>query len=447
MSEMCRNVCVWAIALASVAFSLVGKTRAQDFPRGSFPSFRVPTSDSGDAELTYRLDWTPKEVRWSLPLEGYGQSCPVVFERVIYTTSVDGPNKESLYLQSFDLDTGSQRWTKTFASSAPEPNTPMVSRAASTPLVDAQGVYAFFESGDLIKVSHEGEILWNRHLQKEFGPFVNRFGLSSTPCQIEDRLFVLLDHSGDSFLVGIDKATGATLFQTSRGKRAHSWTSPAILRLENQPFIVCSSVGTIDLYSTDGVLQCSHTQVGGNSVATPYDLGEGRFLISSLIRPADGPSEHALTSNLMARVVRKQDGLSIEVLWVAEEARGSFCSPVEHRGFVYFINPQGVLFCLNAKTGQQYYAKRTPAGACWATPLAVDDRLYLFGKEGVTSVVRIGEQFELLAEKNRTWEDAPAGGAQGDSPIRSGDTLYAGLPTRVGLLIRRGDRLFLVGLP
>ncbi|MFN7719805.1 MAG: hypothetical protein ACK5PD_00195, partial [Pirellulaceae bacterium] len=79
--------------------------------------------------------------------------------------------------------------------------------------------------------------------------------------------------------------------------------------------------------------------------------------------------------------------------------------------------------------------------------LAVDDRLYLFGKEGVTSVVRIGEQFELLAEKNRTWEDAPAGGAQGDSPIRSGDTLYAGLPTRVGLLIRRGDRLFLVGLP
>jgi len=444
---MCRIFGAWSIALASVAFSFVGKTWAQDFPRGSFPSFRVPTSDSGDAELKYRLDWTPKEVRWSLPLEGYGQSCPVVFERVIYTTSVDGPNKESLYLQSFDLDTGSQRWTKSFASSATEPNTPMVSRAASTPLVDAQGVYAFFESGDLIKVSHEGEVLWNRHLQKDFGPFLNRFGLSSTPCQIDDRLFVLLDHSGESFLVGIDKATGATLFQTNRGKRAHSWTSPAILRLENQPFIVCSSVGTIDLYSTDGVLQCSHTQVGGNSVATPYDLGEGRFLISSLIRPADGPSEYALTSNLMARVVRKQDALSIEVLWVAEEARGSFSSPVEHRGFVYFINPQGILFCLNAESGQQYYARRTPSGACWATPLPVDDRLYLFGKEGVTSVVRIGERFELLAEQNRTWEDAPAVGSQGDSPIGLSDTLYAGVPTRVGLLIRRGDRLFLVGLP
>jgi hypothetical protein len=353
-----------------------------------------------------------------------------------------------LIIECLGLSEGNRIWEHRAESSFPSENTPMISRAAPTPIADKSGVYFFFESGDLIKLDHQGSLLWRRSLQKDYGDFVNKFGLSSTPCQTEDHLFILLDHSGKSFLVGLDKATGKTAVEVDRGIRAHSWSSPGILHLEGVPLIVCSSVGSIDVYSTQGKLLCNYTKVGGNSVATPYDLGDGRFLVSSLVRPADGPSENALVSNLMGRIVKSSDGYTINVEWIADEARGSFCSPVEHNGFAYFINPQGVLFCLDAKTGKQHYAKRTPSGACWATPFPVGDRLYLFGKDGITSVIRIGEEFQLLSEGNRTWaddqQDSPKGEAE--SPMRrSGPTLYAGAPTSIGFLIRRGDALYLVG--
>jgi hypothetical protein len=303
-------------------------------------------------------------------------------------------------------------------------------------------------------LDHAGKLVWKRSLQTDHGAFVNKFGLSATPAQTADRLFVLLDHSGDSSLVGIDKASGTTAFVSDRGKRAHSWASPAIIRVGQEPLVVCSSVGSIDAYSATGELLCSYTKVGGNSVATPYDLGDGEFLVSSLVRPADGPSENALVSNLLAKVVNRGDDYAIEVKWVAEEARGSFSSPVKQNGFVYFINPQGILFCLDAQSGKQHYAKRTPSGACWATPFPVGDRLYLFGKDGTTSVIRVGESFEIISEGNRAWpadadvenDDQPPAARPGAGPA-SGPTLYAAVPTSDGFLIRRGDRLYRIAPP
>lgn len=43
----------------------------------------------------------------------------------------------------------------------------MMSRAAPTPVVDEKAIYAFFESGDLIALSHSGETLWKTSLASE----------------------------------------------------------------------------------------------------------------------------------------------------------------------------------------------------------------------------------------------------------------------------------------
>lgn len=423
-------------------------TAAADPAPRVFPCLKpLPGFESDDAGR-FPINWSPEQVQWSTSLAGYGQSCPVLWENAVYVTSVLGPKKENLIVECLDLQSGKKSWEHRMESSFSAENSPMISRAAPTPVVDNSGVYIFFESGDLIKLTHAGAVRWKRSLQKDYGEFVNKFGLSSTPCQTQDRLFVLLDHSGKSFLVGIDKTTGKTLFESERGLRAHSWSSPAVINFDGESLIVCSSVGSIDAYRTNGELVCSYTKVGGNSVATPYDLGAGRFLVSSLVRPADGPSENALVSNLLCRIIKSHGGYEFRVDWIADEARGSFCSPVEHHGFVYFINPQGVLFCLDAQTGQQYYAKRTPSGACWSTPFPVGDHLYLFGKDGVTSVVQIGKEFHLLNKGNRTWieEDEEQQTPPQNPPSRpSAPTLYAGIPVPNGFLIRRGDTVYFIG--
>ena len=91
------------------------------------------------------------------------------------------------------------------------------------------------------------------------------------------------------------------------------------------------------------------------------------------------------------------------------------------------------------ETGKQQYAKRTQ-GSVWATPLATRDRLYLFGTNGTTTIVKSGATFKTLAE-NQLWStESQAAGGPG-----SGATLYAAAAAGSQLILRRGDVLYCVG--
>ncbi|MHC4879941.1 MAG: outer membrane protein assembly factor BamB family protein [Planctomycetota bacterium] len=91
------------------------------------------------------------------------------------------------------------------------------------------------------------------------------------------------------------------------------------------------------------------------------------------------------------------------VLWQSKKAVCDYASPLTHRGHVYYINKVGVLYCLDAATGEQQYAHRF-GHPCWAQPIAAGNRVYLFGKDGVTTVIAAGPEFKLLAT-NRLWHE------------------------------------------
>jgi hypothetical protein len=84
------------------------------------------------------------------------------------------------------------------------------------------------------------------------------------------------------------------------------------------------------------------------------------------------------------------------------------------------------------------YGERT-GESCWATPLAVDDRIYLVGQRGLTTVVQAGREFRKLAE-NRLWaEEDNAGTEPGAAAIQ-----YAVVAVPGRLLIRGGDALYCI---
>lgn len=422
---------------------------------GSFLSHNANSPLSADrAKASLRPSWTPEAVRWRAKVAGYGQSTPVVHGATVYVTSVVGENKDEYFLEAFAQGTGDKRWGLTTENSHPVESTPMVSRAATTPVVDEDCIYVFYESGDVTAVSHEGKLLWHVDLQSKYGAFENEFGLSASPVQTSDSVIILVDHDGPSYLVAINKADGREKWRVDRGKRYRSWSSPGIVMVGDQPVIVCSSAGTIDGYdAASGNLLFSHAEVGGNTAATPIDLGSGQFLVSSLIRPSDGPSEHALESNLLAQIVRADSGYRLEVKWVAEDARGSFCSPIATRERCYFISPQGLLYCLDRQTGKEHFHERLPCGLCWATPIVDGDQLYLFGKAGQVMTIRDSDTFEVINADSRAWPEddptlaVPPGESKAPESIRqrmSGGTLYGAIVTESGLIIRRGDMLYLI---
>lgn len=108
----------------------------------------------------------------------------------------------------------------------------------------------------------------------------------------------------------------------------------------------------------------------------------------------------------------------------------------------YFVNASGVLFCHDLETGEERYSERI-ADSMWATPVAVGERIYFFGKGGTASVVAAGASFEKLAE-NATWEAAPAAAEGGERPRFGGPVLYAAVLTGDRWLLRRGDVLYCI---
>jgi outer membrane protein assembly factor BamB len=100
--------------------------------------------------------------------------------------------------------------------------------------------------------------------------------------------------------------------------------------------------------------------------------------------------------NVAVKLGGAGDVTASHVLWRAEEATANFCSPLIHQGHVYFVNKVGVAFCLDLKTGEERWRARL-GGEVWASPLAAGDRIYFFGIDGKTFVMRAGAKMEQLA--------------------------------------------------
>ena len=110
-----------------------------------------------------------------------------------------------MLLSCYHLSDGATLWTHRHAASTRGEISDYKSRAAPTPEVDDQRVYAFFEEGDLMVLNHDGDIFWERDLRKEYGPFESNHGPGASPTLASTGLILTLDHGGQSWLICLDK--------------------------------------------------------------------------------------------------------------------------------------------------------------------------------------------------------------------------------------------------
>lgn len=353
------------------------------------------------------LAWSPTSgIAWTQETPGYGQSSPVIFGDRIFLTSVTGEQKQGLHILSYGLSDGALQWDVTTESTHPEKNSVYISRAAPTPVVDANGLIAYFESGDVVAVSHSGERRWHTSLTQEFGPPTNEFGLSASPVQTDSHVIILIDDPDAAYLVALDKNDGSVAWKTDRTPRT-SWSSPVLLELDGSRQVVCSSAGSVDGYdAATGQQLWTWTEVGGNSATTPRPVADNGFLIAASPGRRGENADLAKESNGLMVVERQGDGWQPRIAWTNASLSPSWASPVEHAGYAYWINRVGAVFCVDAASGELVYRERLSQSA-WATPVGVGDRLYVFGKEGLTTVLAAGPEFRVLAENALWTDDAP----------------------------------------
>ena len=349
------------------------------------------------------LNWSPgKGIGWRVNLPGYGQSSPIVWGDSAFVTSVEGPSKENLLVHCLALSDGRIRWTKKLRASAQGRNNPMMARAAPTPVADANGVYAFFESGDLLAFSHSGSELWRLSLVSLGIEPKNNHGLGCSPAQTGDRIILLMDHAGPCFLAGLDKKTGQVAWKTERPQRS-SWTSPVATVIRGRELVLVSSAGAVDAYdAATGSLLASQQGLTGNSIPSPTVEGSTVYIGAGENRMKPD-LEASRRSNCRLELVQDSGKFSFRKIWEGTKATAHHASPVLCGSHVYLIDKNGVLFCLDRETGREMFSKRLPNHQ-WATPIASDGKLYLFGKDGVTTVIRTGPEWELIAH-NRLWSE------------------------------------------
>ncbi len=284
--------------------------------------------------------------------------------------AANGPMKTKVAVTRIDQKSGKISWTVTLPSSDPEPSNKYRSSAAPSPCLDEWGVYAWFESGDLVALNHEGEKLWHLNVGKKQGLPKGNHGLGGSLVQDQESLYLLVDHDGPSYLLCLDKKNGETRWKVDREKRV-SWSTPVVTE---DAVIICSNGLVEELDKATGEQSWVVEGVEGNTVASPLVFGD--YVLA--------PSSEKGHTQLIRRGDAKE-----RVVWKSDKKNtASFASPVFAKGQIILVSKAGIASGLDWRTGEELWNLRLPDG-CWATPVVVGNNIYFFSKSGSTMVTSL----------------------------------------------------------
>jgi outer membrane protein assembly factor BamB len=144
------------------------------------------------------------------------------------------------------------------------------------------------------------------------------------------------------------------------------------------------------------------TGLVGNTIPSAAVAGDSVIVAAGENRMK--PDADATSRSNCKLTLGGKDGYA--VAWQAKKVASGTASPVAYAGHVYFTDKSGFVVCLDDKTGEERYRERLD-NLQWATPIAAGEHLYFFGKDGTTTVLKAGPEFDKVAS-NKLWSDADA---------------------------------------
>ena len=322
-------------------------------------------------------------VAWRVELPARGPAGPIIVgDRVIVTSSGgEGRQQDRMHINCYSTETGEELWHHQFWATGRPFSHPTSANAAPTPASDGERIYAFFSSNDLVCLDLDGQLLWFCGLTYDYPKAANDVGMSSSPTLAGDVVVVQIENQGDSFVAGLDKLTGETLWRQPRNQSA-AWASPIA-------------------YQVDGV---DHVLVLGRDGATGYRARDGEIAF----KLAGSGSTVSSAVNLGDKLLLPFDGLTLidptkmtdgqpTVLWNSSRLRPSNTSPVIDGDTGYLLSSNGVLTSCDLTDGSKGFQARVE-GNYWSTPVVANGFLYAFSQQGAAKIVKLGEEPEVVSE-------------------------------------------------
>jgi len=364
----------------------------------NWPQWRGPTLNGISTEKNLPVKWSPEEnVAWKLAMPGLSGSTPIIWNDRVFLNVAEG---DDLYLWSVDRTKGTLVWKKLLGTG----NVKMRKHNMSSPspVTDGKTVFIMTGTGILKAFDFTGKPVWSRDIQKDYGEFGLNWGYASSPLLTNDALYVQVLHGmktdDPSYVLRLDKITGKTVWKVERPNNA----------IRESP----------DSYSTPALLRYGKTTelvITGADCVTGHDLATGKELWrANGLNPENNPFNRIVASPVIFNEIvyaptrvkpllalkagGRGDVTTSHLLW--STANGpDVPTPVTDGKYFYIVNDRGIMWCLDARTGAEIYGQqRIKPGTYSASPVLADGKIYVTNEDGVTTVVKAGPSFEVLAE-------------------------------------------------
>jgi outer membrane protein assembly factor BamB len=420
-----------------------------------WPHWRGPAASgvAGDQKLPVR--WSATEnVAWKAPLAGVGVSTPIVSGDRVFVTSQLGsgirrPGNHPRLVQGGDAATQGERALEAARAAGADADktffvveafsradgkrvwerrieaegtlTPVHDKhnlASPSPVADGSRVYAWFGTGQIAALNHDGTIAWQRHLGKEMGPYDIQWGHGSSPVVYGDLLILLCDHTPASYIVALDKTTGKERWKADRGKGRSSYSTPLVVEGAFGAELIVNSSERLDAYDARTGKFLWHTGESNRFPIPSPVFHAGVIYASRGYR--SGPY-------MAVRPGGSGDVTATRTVWSVATGAPYVSSLLYYDGVIYMANDVGVLTAIDAATGVRLWQERVD-GVFSASPIAGGGHVYFVSENGDTVVVKAGRAPQIVG-RNALGERAVA------SPAASNGRIF----------IRTDNHLFCVG--
>ena len=366
--------------------------------------FRGPTQD-GIATGKLPTEWgADKNVTWSKEIHGLGWSTPLVLEgKVWITTATEKGHQMSILC--FDEKSGEVLLDRVFITSDnPESLANNLNTYASpTGVIEAgRAWFSFGSYGTICLDTKTFETIWERRdltCSHWRGP-------ASSLAKWENTIVLTMEGADQQYFVALDKTTGETLWRRDRatvyndekagipansGDMRKAYSTPVFVPVGDVVQMICNGAKACAAYDVKTGEEIWHVPYETHSPSSRcvYSPSTGMVYINTGLGKAE-------IWAIRLEPAMKGDVSKSHVAWSFFQRTPKRSSPVIMNGLLFMAN-DGVLSCVDAKTGKSQWAERA-GGEYSASIIASEDRIYCFDEVGLCTVVKAAPSYEVLAE-------------------------------------------------
>ena len=331
-----------------------------------------------------------KHLLWSHIMTGPGMSGLAVADGCVIAADKDRDDKTDIF-RCLDADSGRELWKLAYPAAG---DMDFSNSPRANPVIRDGLVYLLGAFGDLHCVQIKtGEIVWRRHLRRDFGGDLPTWGWSSTPLLVGERLIVN-PGAADASVAALDCRTGKTLWSTPGDPPGYA--SFIVATLGGAPQLIGYDVATLGGWdpSTGRRLWKLLPEIEGDfNVATPI-VHDGKLLVS--------------TENNGTRLYAFGNGGRIKPKLVAsnDDLAPDTSTPVLIDGLVF--GGSGSLLCLDAANGMKTcWESDAEDFANYCTFIAGNGRVLVVTQSGALCLLQASKEGLKMVSRLALFDDVP----------------------------------------